>query len=281
MKELCFYHSADLDGHCSGAIVKRFHPDIELIGINYGDKFPWGKVKNALVYMVDFSLQPFIEMERLFNEAHSVIWMDHHKSAIEEYEASNYKLDGIHRAILIDGKAGCEITWDFLYPTIPMPTAVRLLGRYDVWDHSDQKTMPFQWGMRMFDTFPDKYDWENVFTNNDFLIHTLNTGKTLLEYRDMENLKYAKSCSFETELDGLRCIAINKMLTNSQMFDSVWDKDKYDAMLTFGWRKGSWTVSLYSTKAKIDVSAIAKARGGGGHKGAAGFQCSQLPFMLV
>jgi hypothetical protein len=42
---ICFYHSADLDGHCSGAIIKKVHPECELIGINYGDEFPWDKVK--------------------------------------------------------------------------------------------------------------------------------------------------------------------------------------------------------------------------------------------
>ena len=51
-------------------------------------------------------------------------------------------------------------------------------------------------------------------------------------------------------------------------------------MLTFGWRKGQWAVSLYSSNADIDVSKIAKAKGGGGHKGAAGFQCKTLPFEL-
>ncbi len=88
------------------------------------------------------------------------------------------------------------------------------------------------------------------------------------------------ACGFDTTMDGLRCVAINRMLTNSQMFDSVWDPEKYDAMLTFGWRKGQWTVSLYSTKDDVDVSVIAKNRGGGGHKGAAGFQCSELPFYM-
>jgi hypothetical protein len=34
--------SADLDGHCSGAIISLVYPDCELIGINYGDEFPWG-----------------------------------------------------------------------------------------------------------------------------------------------------------------------------------------------------------------------------------------------
>ena len=69
------------------------------------------------------------------------------------------------------------------------------------------------------------------------------------------------------------------MLTNSQMFDSVWDNTKYDAMLTFGWRKGKWTVSLYTDKEHVDVSVAAKNRGGGGHKQAAGFQCEELPFL--
>ena len=40
----CFYHSADLDGHCSGAIAKHFDPAYQLIGINYGDPFPMGEI---------------------------------------------------------------------------------------------------------------------------------------------------------------------------------------------------------------------------------------------
>ena len=32
MRPICFYHSADLDGVCSGALVKHFVPDVELVG---------------------------------------------------------------------------------------------------------------------------------------------------------------------------------------------------------------------------------------------------------
>jgi hypothetical protein len=106
-------------------------------------------------------------------------------------------------------------------------------------------------------------------------------GRVVMRYVDQENRKYCTAGAFETELDGLRCIAVNKLLTNSQLFDSVWNPEKYDAMLTFGLRDGKWTVSLYSTREDVDVSAICKARGGGGHKGAAGFQCVELPFTLA
>ena len=105
-------------------------------------------------------------------------------------------------------------------------------------------------------------------------------GELLLNYIRQDNEKYCRAAAFETRLDGLLCIAINKMLTNSQLFDSVWDPEEYDAMLTFGHRQGAWTVSLYSTREDVDCSSVCKARGGGGHKGAAGFQCQELPFIL-
>ena len=79
--------------------------------------------------------------------------------------------------------------------------------------------------------------------------------------------------------DGLRCIAVNETMGNSLTFASVWDPEKYDAMLCFYWKRTQWTVSLFSDKPDVDVSGVCKARGGGGHTGASGFQCSTLPFL--
>ncbi|MFH1691831.1 MAG: hypothetical protein ABIC68_04600 [Candidatus Omnitrophota bacterium] len=279
----CFYHSADLDGHCSGAIVKLKYPDCEMFGINYGDAFPWDKIeKGEKVFMVDFALQPFKpNMIKLFNKC-ELIWVDHHKSAIDEFEKIQ-----LNEGLYIQGarcfdnsQAGCELTWEYLFDT-DVPRAVKLLSEYDVWNHSDADTLPFQFGLRMYETHPNEQSlWMQLFGIDGLnpLDQIIGEGTIILSYQATENKKYCSACSFETELDGLKCIAINKMLTNSQIFDSVWNPEKYDAMLSFGYRKGSWTVSLYSNKPEIDVSKIAKARGGGGHKGAAGFQCDILPF---
>jgi len=272
----CFYHSADLDGHCSGAIVKYARTECELVGINYGDEFPWDTIiKNETVFMVDFALQPFSDMVRL-EKMCNLIWIDHHKSAIDEA----YKVGFLAKEQSLEiGKGACELVWKFL-SIHPVPTFVKLLAEYDVWNHSDPRTLSFQFGMRLLDTDPNnQYLWESLFDVE--MVHRITEdGGTILSYTKQENEKYITACGFDTELDGLRCIAINKMLTNSQVFDSVWDTQKYDAMLTFGFRKGKWTVSLYSDKDDIDVSIIAKNRGGGGHKGASGFQCSELPFKL-
>lgn len=38
MKNICFYHSGDLDGHCAGAIFYRNVAACEMIGIDYGQE---------------------------------------------------------------------------------------------------------------------------------------------------------------------------------------------------------------------------------------------------
>lgn len=271
---ICFYHSADLDGHCSGAIVRKAYPGCEMIGINYGDEFPWDEVTDFTggVIMVDFSL-PIDQMIRLRKEAKSFIWIDHHKSAIEDAERMNFIPKGIREV----SKAGCELTWEYFFST-ELPRTVRLLGRYDVWDHEDPDVLPFQYGARQYSTHPDFSIWDGWF--DDFPMHVLAEGRAVLRYVDKDFKGCADSISFETELDGLKCIAINRTGTNARLFDSVWDPRKYDAMLTFGWKRDGWVVSLYSDPGGVDVSKIAKARGGGGHKGASGFRCDVLPFAL-
>lgn len=279
MNPICFYHRVDLDGKCSAAIVLRAIPEVELRGYNYGDDFPWGEVQGRDVIMVDCSLQPFEDMMRLSKEAKSLTWIDHHKTAIDEAVHAGW---GGSTLKLEVGRAGCELAWEYYFPSEDIPTAVYLLGRYDVWDHSDSRTLPFQYGMRQYDQ-PSPVE----FFNENCVAPILRDGETILRYQRKQYEMMAKSRCFETivletDIAGTvlyRAIACNTGLVNSQLFDSVWDPEQYDVMLTFQRkRKGLWTVSLYSTKDNVDCGAISKSFGGGGHKGAAGFQCEDLPF---
>ena len=273
----CFYHSADLDGHCSGAIIKNRYPECEMIGINYGDPFSWDTIQeNETVFMVDFSLQPFDDMVKLQCRC-NLIWIDHHISAIKERDRSSHEIQGCQRT----NQAACELTWLYCYG-VNMPFSVSLLGRYDVWDlKAHEDIMPFQYGMRIFETRPENsmHLWEKIFFNQDFIQEVTDNGILLLKYQNSDNKKYVQACAFETEFEGLRAIAVNKGLTSSTLFDSIWDESQYDIMITFVRREEKWTVSLYSTKKDIDVSEIAKKHGGGGHKSAAGFQTTTLFFI--
>jgi oligoribonuclease NrnB/cAMP/cGMP phosphodiesterase (DHH superfamily) len=282
---ICFYHSADFDGMCSGAIVRNFVPDVELVGYNYGQPFPWDLIQKRRVIMVDVSL-PAKDMQRICDEASLFIWIDHHKTAIQDMlDAEVGPMLTNCRVADAGGRkvSACELTWEYFAEDRPVPLAVHLLGRYDVWDHDGEpRAMPFQYGARAIIRSIDDEIWSvllNPSSEELDVTDILQHGKMIMEYQDSENEKYAKTCAFETEIDGYKVLAINKGLTNSQIFDSVWDPEKHHIMSPFYRKKdGTWKVSLYTTRQDVDCSAIAKKRGGGGHQQAAGFTTPSCPY---
>lgn len=286
----CFFHSADLDGHCAGAIVKYKFPEAVMHEIDYGQKFQLKDIdlKKDTIIFVDFCLQPISEIVELFKIFNNrLIIIDHHISTIRdlEKEGLEQKIPGI----CINNLAGCELTWAYYFPTEEIPECVRLLGRYDVWDLEYPNVLPFQFGMRLNDTLPVTENsmimWKNYFNKksfNNLIAETIEKGKIILKYQKQENEKYIKSNAFEADFQGYKAICVNKLLTNSQLFDSVWDEKKYDLMITFGIKNnGMWAMSFYTTKENIDCSKIAKSFGGGGHVQAAGCNLKRLPKELV
>jgi uncharacterized protein len=292
LKPLCIYHISDLDGKCAAAIVyQHFKGECELYGIDYGWKFPWELVQGRTVIMVDFSLEPFSDMLRLKKEAKWFMWIDHHKTAVNEYEKvrEEHGIDRIEGRRVV-GEAGCELTWKEFHENEVMPEAVLLLGRYDVWDNKDAREwatriLPFQYGMRALNLAVDDAWWNTLFSPSNpadsSQVHNIITrGRAILDYEKQQNELYAKVCTFETILDGHKVIACNKALANSTLFDSVWDPEKYALMSAFYLRKaGDWKVSLYTTREDVDCSEIAKAHGGGGHRKAAGFISPNCPYV--
>jgi oligoribonuclease NrnB/cAMP/cGMP phosphodiesterase (DHH superfamily) len=274
----CFFHSADLDGHCSGAIVKKKFPHCEMIAINYGDEFPWDSLeKDEEIYMVDFSLQPIREMMQLSDYC-ELFWIDHHATAIQAAEEKHFVVSGGHS--LDTSKAACELTWEFLYADKLMPHAVRLLGRFDVWDHSDPNTLEFQYGLRIHpNTWPDNQIlWKAMFSGFG-LVETIMDGKTILTYERIQNTKFCDAYAFETVIEGRLAIAVNRRFCNSLFFESIYNPKKHDLMISFGrTKKKKWTVSLYSDQKDVHCGRIAQKFKGGGHSNAAGFQCEVLPF---
>jgi oligoribonuclease NrnB/cAMP/cGMP phosphodiesterase (DHH superfamily) len=134
---ICIYHSKDLDGWTSAAIVKSKYIDAKLIGYNYGGHLPEIKDGEPIIIVdVCFSME---YMEKLARKSRwNLKWIDHHISQIKEYK--NFIGDGetFMNAILPqqdENVAACELTWRHFYPNIPIPEAIRLLGRYDCFGH--------------------------------------------------------------------------------------------------------------------------------------------------
>jgi nanoRNase/pAp phosphatase (c-di-AMP/oligoRNAs hydrolase) len=74
---------------------------------------------------------------------------------------------------------------------------------------------------------------------------------------------------------GLRAICLNTRAFSSNTLKSVYNPDKHDVMIGFEYTGTKWSISLRSDN-DIDVSVIAKVRGGGGHTKAAGFEVNNF-----
>ena len=285
----CFYHGCDFDGKCSAAIVKLQFPECELIPINYGDQFPWELIgKDEVIYMVDFTIQPYNNMCRL-KELCDLIWIDHHKTSIDWAKDNDFNCRGLRNTDF----AACELTWMyFCRPTdpalaevryaTPMPRAVKLLGRYDVWDHKDVDVLPFQYGMKCEAESPENMRWWDMLLQDRSPVsvgNLISVGRFCQKYQEREDAAACKSSGFDLEWEGLRWTVINGPCRGSSVHKSRFDPFAHDAMLGFWWNGKQWLFSLTTSK-DIDLSAIAKKYGGGGHKGSAGFEAAELPFRL-
>jgi uncharacterized protein len=297
--KLGIFHNSDLDGHCSGAILKHKMSDIILIGMEHGDPVPWALIKDAEeVFMVDFCLNPFEEMQKVRDLLREkFVWIDHHISAINKYNSS---LDRTF-CVNINGKrntskAACELTWEYLYPGKRVPRFVELLGKYDSWRNQDKKEweeeiLPFEYGMLSMDTNPanNMKTWNDLFVLMDIPIlrdvsisSISHCGRSILSYLNRKNHNSAERGAYPVEVDGLRGIAINSETHSSMVLESVYNPELHDIMVIYSHTKEQkWYVSFYSTKDNVDCSKIALKLGGGGHRGASGATVDELPFKII
>ena len=310
MKTVCVYHSVDLDGWMSAAIVKHWFNQqevpnkegeycntIDFIGYTYGQPIP-DLSEYDKVIMVDISF-PKEEMEKLFNrntkDEKNVIWIDHHISALRELHTPgvNYFIHG-----LLDTKlAACELAWSYFFPNEQMPEIVRLLGRYDCFGHKgtseETEVLEFQYGARSV-----IYSMESAYASLCFCLVDIKEGNG----QDLVGANYTRSIyrsgiaiyqylcqeAKQTYKNGfplnfmypdtgvdtrtiVKGICINKERFNPVNFGIDYHKDGYDIVWSFHYANGKWNFSIYNDNGLVDCSEIAKCYGGGGHKGAAGF----------
>jgi uncharacterized protein len=289
VKMYCIHHN-DLDGRCSAAIVNRMAKlkafmmspcsnqgvSIAFQQMDYKDAVsgPWvEELRDEDVIIVDFSFKPDL-MAEIISIAKSVTWIDHHVTA-KEYPYQN--LPGL-RDFEDKSKAGCELTWEYFFTYTPMPQVVKLIGDYDKWALKIPESIAFYEAMKGLDTAPFNPIWDTLFgMEQTILDDIIANGQAILQYRDQYCDKLCGSFGFETQIDGFNAYACNQFMFGSGGFGKRFKE--YPICIAFIYDGLNYTVSLYSET--VDVSQIAHRYGGGGHKGAAGFVTSYLPFGVL
>lgn len=280
---ICIYHSKDLDGYTSGAIVKRKYPNAKLVGYDYGEELVI-KEENEPIIMVDVSL-PMEDMLKLSEQSNGQLtWIDHHASAIKDFNEFMIDREPFCTAVLKDGEAACEGAWKYLFPDEEIPNSVLLLGEYDTWRNSDTRRwdkfiLPFQYGMRVICNSPETFP-AYLLEQNANVSTIIQNGNIILDYQEMVNETLCKRTSFECDFEGFRAICLNGGNLSSRTFNSVYDENKHDLMMAFQYNGNIWTVTIYTTKQEVDCSVLAKQKGGGGHRQAAGFQIKDIKTIL-
>lgn len=290
----CFYHN-DLDGKCAGFWV--FHSAIvndgsrhisQMIPIDYKDRFPIEKIMpQEQVYIVDFSLEPY-DMMQLLEITKNVVWIDHHITAIEKYDDFPHAIRGIR----VNGVSGCMLTYCYLHHMThrgssnmvdfeewmmdEAPWFTQLIDDWDVWKFNyGDNTRYFKTACDAMDLRPESREWMEFIKPESYAeLAAIDRGKVMIAFRDQWAKTYME-LGFEVIFEGVKCFAVNLGRCNSEYFKSL-PQGKYDVLMPFVFDGTLFTVSLYSET--VDVSEIAKKYDGGGHKGAAGFQCKQMPF---
>lgn len=310
MKTTVIHHSSDFDGLFCREIARKFLPDAELIGWDFGDKplnrlhFPMNHDFIILdlpvdrVFGEDFSKEP----EPLGSDWKNFIWIDHHASSIASHPADipGYRIDGVAACRLAwqwftypHGPNGKEVHHPNLLPTKEMfvdrnvdePMAVRLAGEYDIWDKRDPRAELFQHGLRSEEiTLPLWQDW--LLTRDDFsqVDRLLKQGQCLQYARAQEYEEVINKQGFDIVFEGLQFLACcsHELDIRSHLF-AAGIQPHHDGLFgfTFNGKSFDWRVSLYHAPGKEhhDLSKIAVKYGGGGHKGACGMRLKNLPFL--
>ncbi len=283
------HHSADYDGVFCREIARKFLPNSELIGWDFGQsKIQWPNEGD--IYILD--LPPdCCELPDVNEVGRRLTWIDHHKSSIEKWP-------DLIKGYRIDGVSACRLSWqwfsgfvnrfgndtpqkeDFLKRRVSEPIAVTLAGEYDVWQHENShgEDITFQFGL---DT-REELDWETLLCGygDEYVKDLLYRGESAQKCYRKRDADIVIKRGFNVDFEGLKFIALNTARCNSQTFEAA-VKPEHDGCLGFYWNGNTFIVSLYGVqhKSDVDLSIIAVKHGGGGHKQACGFQSISLPWI--
>ena len=281
---ICVYHAADHDGKGSAAIVKYVHKDCELLGYNYDQEIPYDEIKkHDDVIVCDISF-PMEYMFQLHSEK-NLIWIDHHASAIEHYDAylKEHNLGFGIKGLRAVGTAAIELTWQYFFPDKKVPEGVKLLALNDLFDLRDKRVRPFEFAfLSLGVNRPYEKVWRDLFEEKIDVPLMVEKGNAILSYIKNRDYRLVRNMAFEGTFQNMRFIAANMAQAGSDFFESLDNIKNYHFTVSFSLNKrNKWNFSFRTTRDDVDVSAIAATLGGGGHKKAAGASgLNELPEWL-
>lgn len=225
------------------------------------------------IFILDFSFSKE-HMESILAAKSHVIWLDHHKTAIEEWVGDgvpffDYKDSKVY--ILLDqSKSGAMLAWEYFNPNKAAPQFIKYIDDYDRWVFRYPDTKAFHLGLGLRNKDFRIWDFAGMFliSETNFIIKD---GLVIQDYYDKQLIRSIEQTKQKTTLAGIEGLVCNLPTMFCSEAGHILAKESG----TFGatWFINSEGKECWSLRSNGDfnVSALAKKFGGGGHKNAAGF----------
>jgi hypothetical protein len=293
MKPLVIYHKGCMDG--AGAALAawlKFGESAEYRAASYGDPAPTSdEGRGREIYILDFSY-PRAELERLAQH-YKLIVLDHHKTAQADLEGLPYCTFDMERS-------GAMMAWKFFHPIARVPELIEYVQDRDLWQWKLFRSKEVSACLAATGALKD------FRILHPFLKITISDlgreGSIILRVeRQMVERIVATAAEVQlfhrgtTPLAGEEgplarviwhdeeiphpALAAASCVLQSEVGEALANAcNGVGVVWYFHGPSKKYRVSLRSRKSGIDVSAIAKLFGGGGHQAAAGFECEELPW---
>lgn len=266
MKPICIYHGNCADGFGAAWVVRlaKRANEIEFFPGVYGNAPP--DVSGRDVILVDFSYKRPVLIE-MANKAHSILILDHHKSAAGELVDLPDNVD----AHFDMDHSGAMMAWRYFFPDHEPPRLLRHIEDRDLWRFNLPGTRQIQAAV-----FSYPYDfgvWDDLFDSFDEAGDTrlLREGEAIERKHFKDINEFIKSAAYRMTIAGYDVPVLNAPYFWSSDAGHIMGQGEAFAACYWDTQDGR-VFSLRSSDDGVDVSKIAEKFGGGGHKHAAGFR---------
>lgn len=291
--DICIYHGNCADGFTAAWAVWKRWPDVVFHPGVYGEPPP--DVTGKHVLMVDFSYKRPV-IDAMASKAASIVILDHHKTAEANLAPFSVGLCGgavlsasdiedmlqdmaeLERpAVLASfdmGRSGAQIAWDYCFTKIARPKIVDYVADRDLWKFDlPHSRAVAAWIFSHPYAFPTWDELARQIGSEQHFAGVVAQGEAI-ERKHHKDIRELLAQMRRTMVIGGQCVPVaNLPYTMASDAAGELAKETPFAACYFDSADGQRVFSLRSRgTAGADVSAIAAAYGGGGHKNAAGFQ---------
>lgn len=281
LKRLVVYHNECPDGFTAAWACWTYFGGKEhgthYIPLAYGrDNVP--DCTGLDVVFVDCAL-PRERLEEINSVASSLVVLDHHKTTMAAMKGLEYCIFDMFRS-------GAGLAWDHFHPGEARPWLIDYVEGRDLWTWAHPHNEAVCDGL---DTFPRSFETYQCLAFGGTLVldgdaHALrdgedgfrlvlSVGKPILAYKRSQVTRACAKTRTITVQD-YQVPSVNSCVLQSEIGNALMtgpaDPPPF-AVVWFRQADGRYRYSLRSVDSAVDVSEVAQAYGGGGHRNAAGF----------